>query len=264
MKIVLANQFKNEENRLQEWLMYNKALGITDFILVNDHSTDKSLDIIHSIDGITVHILDSQYEEDKKFRSSVDTQKYSTGGYVARVIYYNFMRIHDFCLETYGKEVYLGFFDVDEFIFFDTSKMTLLELLEDNIKNYAAFCISSVEVNNDTFKVDGSWLTLQNYLAISLENQQHSTRGSTIKSFQNLSYPDLTVFKKYRNIQPDPIGMFVHCGGVDIHNLKYCDRELCSFLHFRSPMYDPHINRKLCNKNYDEVKQISIRAKNGK
>ena len=46
MNIVLANQFKNEQNRLKEWLAYYKELKICDFILVDDHSSDNSLNEI--------------------------------------------------------------------------------------------------------------------------------------------------------------------------------------------------------------------------
>lgn len=259
MKIVLANQFKNEENRLEEWLLYNKALGITDFILVNDHSTDNSVKIIQSVKGVTVHILDSEYLPDNTMYSSIDTHKYQNGGGVAGTIAKNFRRIHDFCLKTYGKEVYLGFFDVDEFIFLDISKTTLLELIKTNIQNYAVLGISSTEVNCNTFNIDGSWLTLQNYTATSPKNQEISTRGGTAKSFQNLNYIDPTIF--YRGHCSTDVGSIVHSGGVDISNIKYCPRESCAFLHFRKPMYSPEINRILCDTNYSYVKDIAMKAK---
>ena len=121
--------------------------------------------------------------------------------------------------------------------------------------------MSSVEVDCNTFIVDGSWLTLQNHIAVSNVNQAKCTRGSTIKSFQNLNYPDLTVFTKHRNDKPDPIGCFVHHGGVEQQLLKYCPRDVASFLHFRKPMYDPQINRQLCNAEYAEVKKIALKAK---
>jgi hypothetical protein len=255
MKIVLANQFKNEEKRLEEWLLYNKALGITDFILTNDHSTDNSVNIINSIKGITVHILNSEYPPDNRMHSSIDTNKYQAG-YVAGIIGKNFVKMHNFCKEKYGKETFLGFFDVDEFIFFDTNKTTLLNLIQNNIENYAVLSLSSTEVDCNTFNVDGSWLTLQNHIAVSIENQAKCTRGSTTKSFQNLNYSDLSVFNKDKN----NIGAIVHSGGVEMSQLKYCPRELCSFLHFRKPMYSPEINRKLCNTNYPYVKDIAIKA----
>jgi hypothetical protein len=256
MKIVLANQFKNEEKRLEEWLLYNKALGVTDFILVNDHSTDNSLNIIKNIKGITVHVLTSEYPPDNRMYSSIDTQKYANGGWVAGTIAKNFIKIHEFCIKKYGREVFLGFFDVDEFIFFDTNKTTLLDLVKNNIENYPVFGLSSTEVNCDTFNVDGSWLTLQNYVATSPETQAISTRGGTAKVFQNLNYPDLTIFYKNKN----DVGGIVHCGGVEMSQVKYYPRELCAFLHFRKPMYSPEINRKLCNTNYTHVKDIALKA----
>jgi hypothetical protein len=258
MKIVLANQFKNEQKRLKEWLLYYKSLGVCDFIFTDDHSTDDSLSIIKSISGINVDILKSEFEPDNKFFSSVDTDRYA-GTKVAGNIGENFIKMHDFCKKAHGNEVFLGFFDVDEFIFFDTSKTSLLNLIENNIQNCPVLCLNSTEVDCNTFDVDGSWLTLQNHKAVSRENAHLCTRVSTTKAFQNLSFQDSSVFIKHRKTKNNT-GGFVHCGGVESHQINFYPRELCAFLHFRKPMYSPEINRKLCTKHYTWVDDIAKKA----
>lgn len=258
MKIVLANQFKNEQRRLKEWLLYNKALGVTDFILVDDYSTDESVKIIKSIKGITVHILPSLTEK-TGYSGSADTNVYAGISHLAQNIVKNYKQIHKYCLDVYGKNVYLGFFDVDEFIFYkDYGTKSLLSVIQENIKDKPVMCLGSLEVNSDMFSLSkDEWLTQQTTTAMSFESKFQGTRKDTVKSFQNLSYNNLSVFYK---TSERLYGHHVHSGGVPPELCSFTPLETCAFLHYRMPIYHPEINKILCNTSYETVKQISTDA----
>lgn len=259
MKIVLCNQFKNESARLKEWLLYNKFLGISDFILIDDHSTDNSIEIIHSIKNINVHILKSQ-TQNLGYVNSNDTNSYAGNSDLAKNIIQNFKTAHSYCLSNYGKNTYLGFFDVDEFIFYkDYENIKITKIIESLIQDKPILCLGSLEVNSDLFSLESDeWVTQQSTNAISFENKKISTRAETVKSFQNLNYHDLSIFYK------PPIKMYgyhIHYGGGLPSECAYAPLESFAFLHYRKPMYNPEINKKLCVQNYDIVKNISKKAK---
>lgn len=258
MNIVLCNQFKNESLRLKEWLLYNKQLGINDFILIDDHSTDNSVKVIKSIKGINVHILQSQTEK-LDYESSKDTDVYAGISSLAKNIIQNFKIAHNYCLQKYGTNTYLGFFDVDEFIFYKNyESVKLVNLIEKLIQDKPVLSVGSLEVDSNLFQVTGEWVTQQTTKAVSFDNKKISTRADTVKSFQNLNYPDLSIFYK------SPINLYgyhIHYGGVSPSECSFSPLEECAFLHYRKPMYHPHINAKLCVADYKQVKQISTQAK---
>lgn len=258
MKIILANQFKNEQLRLKEWLLYNKALGITDFILVDDYSTDESVNIIKNIKDITVHILPSMAEK-TGYSGSVDTNVYAGISHLAQNMVMNYKQIHKYCLNTYGKEVYLGFFDVDEFIFYKEYKSKpLTSIIQENIKDNPVLCFGSLEVNSDLFDLNKSeWITQQTTTAMSFQSKFEGTRKDTVKAFQNLSYNNLNIFYK---TSERLYGHHIHSGGVPSDLCSFARLEDCAFLHYRQPIYHPEINKKLCNTSYGIVKEISNKA----
>lgn len=258
MIIVLANQFKNEEARLQEWLLYHKTLGITNFVLVDDHSTDRSVEIINSIKGINVDIIKSEFSPIQCFSNSKDTNRYAGNGSLAMNIAQNYKIIHDFVVKKYGTECYLGYFDVDEFIFSKNNE-DIIKILNDNAENYPTLMLSSLEVNSFKFNTVDGWLTLQTTNSMSEENRQKSTRSETIKSFQNLKLKDQ--FNFFENIQYYNIGIFIHAGAIHPSKGKYINPNNLAFLHYRHPMYSPEINANLCDVDYDVVKQTSEKAK---
>ena len=75
MNIVIANQFKNESRRIPEWLEYYRDRGITEFVLVDDNSTDNSLEAINSVKGVNVSVLKSD-STNLPFQNSLDTERY--------------------------------------------------------------------------------------------------------------------------------------------------------------------------------------------
>lgn len=263
MNIILCNQFKNEALRLKEWLLYNKEIGVSNFILINDHSTDDSIDIIKSIKDITVHIINAKTPQ-TTFNNSRDTNSYQGDLTLAANLITHYRYAHNFCLNTYGRDTYLGFFDVDEFIFYpEYPNKNLLDIIENKFNNKPVLAIGSLEVDSNLFDVNVGYITKQTTRAMSFENKSKGTRYTTVKSFQNLQYNDLTIFYK----EPaHEYGHHIHHGGVRPDDASFMPLNECAFLHYRSPIYDPHINRPLCNIDYDKVKQISIKAEhqNGK
>lgn len=253
MKIVLANQFRNESKRLKEWLIYNKQLGIKDFILINDNSTDESLSVINSIKEIKVHVLNSE-RSNTKYYNSTDTNKYAGDSNLAESMIFNFKKAHEFCLETYGRNTYLGFFDVDEFIFFEKYKNKNLNEILYLGKDFPSICLDSFEVNSDLFEINEKWVTQQTTVGISYENKNESSRKGVVKSFQNLNYSDINVFYKS---ELHMYGYHIHYGGVEPQNCFYMNSKICGFLHYRKPMYHEEINKVLCTQNFYLVKQIS-------
>jgi hypothetical protein len=239
MKIVLCNQFKN------------------DFILIDDYSKDNSIEIIKSIKDINVHILKATTPE-TSFENSKDTNAYAGISSLAVNIIKNFQRAHKFCLEIYGNDVYLGFFDVDEFLFYpEYPNKKIIEIIDNNFDNKPVLCVGSLEVDSDLFDLNKEWITQQTTRGMSFKTKFEGTRRETVKSFQNLKYNDLSIFY---NIPIHLYGHHIHHGGVEPKNCNFLPLETCAFLHFRKPMYDPDINRKLCNTNYELVKQISDEA----
>lgn len=259
MKIILANQFKNESKRLKEWLLYHKFLGVNDFILVNDHSTDNSKEIIKNIPDITVHLLDSKLKEHTSFKSSEDTEKYMGGG-VPQIIFENFINIHDYCLKTYGKNVYLGFFDVDEFIYFNYKEYSFLQIIKKYLNENAVLSLDNFDVDSDRFDLNKGWVTQQTTRSMDFLNKKTTYRANTVKSFQNLNYNNLNVFKELLETPGCHIGTYIHGGGVKQNYVSYADNNELGFLHYRKPMYELHKNKHLCNKDYEMVKQISNEA----
>jgi hypothetical protein len=169
----------------------------------------------------------------------------------------NYKQIHKYCLDVYGKDTYLGFFDVDEFIFYKKYKeKSLISVIEENIKNKPVMSLGSLEVNSDFFDLNKpEWITQQTTKAISFENKCKGTRKETVKSFQNLSHN--SVFYQSPDIM---YGYHIHYGGVTPDLCSFIPLEECAFLHYRMPIYHPEINKPLCTATYEIVKDISNNA----
>jgi hypothetical protein len=255
MNIVIGNQFKNEQDRLEEWLLYYRELGIKDFILVNDHSTDNSVEIIKSIKDVNVNILNSQTNP-LQFYNGNNTDKYRGNLQLAYNIILNFTRIHNYCLKHYGKNTALGFFDVDEFIFTNTPDL-VTNVIKKLIHENPVLSIYSLEVNSEKFDLN-SWVTLQTTESMSIENRLKSTRAGVVKSFQNLNFVEIIDF--FNDYEPYDVGIPIHWGATKIPR-DFPDTELLAFLHYRKPIYDPIINIPLCDKEYLKVKEISLSIK---
>lgn len=247
MKIILANQYKNESSRIEEWIRYHKEIGIVDFVLVDDHSVDNSKDIAKSINDINIEILENEQAE-LSFNGGINTEKYRGSTQLAKTICNNFIRIHEYCYAKYGEEIIIGFFDIDEFIFSE-KELDIPKTINDFIKDEPVISLYSLEVNSDKFEVGSEWITLQTTNSMSMENKLKSTRDTVIKSFQNLSFKNkidfFTPCFNFNNFYN--YGAIIHNGGINDETKKPHYSDL-AFLHYRKPIYDPTKNIKLCDK----------------
>lgn len=213
MKIVLANQFKNEGSRIVEWLSYYRDRGITNFILCNDHSTDDSIDKIKSVESINCLIIDSSQPK-SKYHNSKDTESYSGDCSVAISISNNFKKIKELTLKVFGNEVILGFFDVDEFLIGKTKNLS--EEIINATNNFLMVSVCSFEVDSDLFNLDSNIpLLKQTTKSMSVKNRSLCTRKTTFKSLLNLSKDEK---KQFCSLDPNTCGNcggFAHAGGVD-------------------------------------------------
>lgn len=255
MKIILANQFKNEALRIEEWLKYHQELGFKDFVLMDDNSNDDSIKIAKSINNINVDILTFKNNR-TAFNGSIDTDRYRGSTEFAKNISDSFIKIHNYCYDKYGKDVVIGFFDVDEFIFSENN-LDITSFIKEKINDLPVLSIFGFEVNSNNFNVNNGWVTLQTTLSMSYENKLKSTKKTNIKSFQNLNFKDKISFfepcLKYGNY-----GGIIHNGGVNDENVppNYLD---LAFLHYRYPIYDPETNIPLCNTLYNSVITTSLK-----
>lgn len=274
MKIVLANQFKNEGLRLVEWLEYYRDRGITDFVLCNDNSTDDSVEKIRSVKGINCLVMDSIVPP-SHFHSSKDTDAYAGNCAVAVSISTNFKRIHRRVLDMHGKETLLGFFDVDEFLVGKTRE--LHKEIVDCSSDYLMTSLWSFEVDSDMFNLTlDKHILSQTTRTMGTKNRSICTRKSVFKSILNLLRDKDNLFCSF-----DPSicgGCYAHGGGVDralafgvapyrgyadpnhdpaipvndsdewispFRNWRLVAPNLMKFLHYRKPTYDHSSNKNL-------------------
>lgn len=190
MKIILANQFKNEGLRIVEWLEYYRDKGIKDFILVNDNSTDNSVQKINSVLDISVTILNSEFPE-SNFVGSTQTERYKDNQDLQKSIVHNFNRVFSLVKSYNEKNIILGFIDVDEFIFSIEQGQNLSSLIAKFIKPYAVLSLSSYEVDSRLFDLQSGNLLGQCTKSMSTEKRFQCTRNWITKSFINFASPKL-------------------------------------------------------------------------
>ena len=274
MRIVLANQFKNEAHRLKEWILFHKEQGIKDFVLMNDGSSDNFQEQISEIKNVNVVVLNSQ-EPTTAYKNSENTQNYAGNVTLAHSISLNFKKIMEYVRKEIGDDAVLGYFDVDEFVFSETS--TIQDCFE-AYKNFAMICVFSYEVNSNLFDPYKPWVTLQTTRSFSDENRSLGSRNQTTKTFCNLRHKDRDLFF---TIPASSLyyGGIIHTGGTpgsywNPNNLDkiypefqtenrciFSDTKKLKFLHYRKPAYDLDHNIKYFDKDYPIVERISLKAK---
>lgn len=245
MEIILANQFRNEAPRLEEWLRYHAELGVDRFVLADDGSTDASRDIAEST-GLNVEFITPP--STCAVWSSDATEAYRGSDRLARSIVSSFKFIQG-RVQSRNRDCALGFFDVDEFLFVP-DRRPLREVLAEEIAGAKALVVPSYEVHSGMFTVGASWVTRQTTRSMSDKNRQQCTRHAVGKSFQNMQ------FDGHWERPDEEYGVHIHYGGM----VSPTPSKALRFLHYRSPMYDFPFNSKLCDEDYPQVREISDRA----
>lgn len=265
MKVVLANQFKNETLRLVEWLEYYRDRGIVDFILCDDNSADDSIDKIRSVEGINCVIINSS-SPPSKYESSKDAEMYRGDCGLALSISTNFKRMYEMVLDHYGKSTILGFFDVDEYLIGKTKDLS--SCVRSCIDNHLLLSVCSFEVDSREFCLSANKrLTKQTTKSTSTENRFRSER-KTFKSFCSLFHQRQS---ELFTCPASYLGQTVHACGIHVEKEFGCDGpkhptldseewycgdwKLASpstlkFLHYRIPSYIQPENYHLFDTEY--------------
>jgi len=270
MNIVIANQFKNESKRIPEWLEYYRNRGITEFVLVDDNSTDNSLEAINSVNGVNVSVLKSD-GPDLPFGNSVDTERYKGNVALADSISRNFRKVHKYVLQKYGTNTILGFFDIDEYIVGETTDLN--SAIRETVVPYLMVSLCSFEIDSDTINVHSNTpLINQTTRSTSTYGRSKCTRWNTIKSFTNLSRDDSHMIF---SVPVNYYGESIHACGVpsktfSSNNVGHYESQpkndtdesvtdgrlllvqpkKLKFLHYRVPSYDMEFNKHLFNTNH--------------
>jgi hypothetical protein len=269
MNIVIANQFKNESKRIPEWLEYYRDRGITEFVLVDDNSTDNSLEAINSVRGVNVSVLKSD-SSNLSYQNSIDTERYRGDTSLAHSMSLNFRKVHKYVLDKYETNTILGFFDVDEYIVGETSDLN--KIIRETISQYLMVSLCSFEIDSDTIDLDSNTpLLKQTTRSTSTLGRTKCTRRNTIKSFANLSRDDSNVIF---SAPIDRYGESIHACGVPSiifdgmldhyanqpksdtdenvtdGRLLLAQPKHLKFLHYRVPSYDLKINKPLFDTNH--------------
>ena len=77
----ICNQFRNEKNKIKDWVLYNIEEGFNTFILFDDHSTDDSEEIVRDTiekcdKDIKLYYQYTDNNQEKKYESCLSTDEY--------------------------------------------------------------------------------------------------------------------------------------------------------------------------------------------
>lgn len=270
MRIVIANQFKNESKRLRDWLEYYRDRGVTEFVLFDDHSTDGSREVIESVDGIHAVVMNSPFDA-LSFHNGKDTEAYKGDVSLALAISSNFRIIHNFVKKNYGPNTLLGFFDVDEYIVgYDKD---LGKIIRSVASDWLMTSLCSFEIDSDYIDLNSDVpMIKQTTRTTSTINRTRCTRSTTVKSFINLGREDSNLAF---SAPIDAVGESIHCCGIPSWHLYFNEKNqsvrghyknqpqtddegysvdgrlllappnVLKFLHYRKPAYDLETNKPL-------------------
>jgi len=143
--VIIITQIKNENLRIKEWIEHHSWLGVSEFIIFDDYSTDNTLNILNKLKkniNIQIHFTDNVIFN-----------------YTQRQV--NSINIGLNITKQYKQEIPLLIFDVDEFLVTDLNK-NIMNILEQNFLNtkYQNYYLSSYDVQ-PIFDLNMPNITLQ-------------------------------------------------------------------------------------------------------
>jgi hypothetical protein len=100
--ISLSTMTKNQSNRLEEWILYHKKIGIEHFIIFCDNCSDDSINVLNNIKDTKIDI----------YQTELMNPNYKDLDWIKRS-----HKMYDFTLKKY-KDIseWIVFIEVDEFI----------------------------------------------------------------------------------------------------------------------------------------------------
>lgn len=223
MNIAIATMTRNQGSRLEEWIKYHSSIGFNKFIIFLDNCTDNSYEILKSIEGIDIDIYAT---------SEIDKAEYVNLHWIARS-----HKMYDYTIKSYRHLDWIGFIEVDEFIFLQKDDLDLLSLL----RSQSADC---VYINSWDFKgpfdEDNLILGQSNLVWTDKQraNSQYTWRGKSIikpNMFENcidahhFSHRNYGVSKEFKLGRNDET--FTQCHhGEEV----FIDDNIIRIYHFRN------------------------------
>lgn len=114
MNIAISTMTKNQSSRLVEWVNYHQKLGFNKFIFYLDNCTDNSIDVLSNIYDVDIDIYKTE---------NID-KNHQSNDWISRS-----HRMYNHTLLNYSNYDWIGFIEVDEFIFPQVTNQSLIDFL---------------------------------------------------------------------------------------------------------------------------------------
>ncbi|MFA6988609.1 MAG: glycosyltransferase family 92 protein [Candidatus Gastranaerophilaceae bacterium] len=169
----LCAVIKNEAPYLREWIEYHRMIGVEQFYIYNNNSTDN-----------TEEILEPYIKENiVKYRIWQD--------HPAQIAVYN-----DCLRSDQNKSFWIGFIDIDEFIVSVKNK-NLPEILKD-FEEYGGLGINWIIYGSSGHKTAPDGLTLENYVYRSFDDFSQNLHIKTIVNPRKVRFCDNPHYLEYQ------------------------------------------------------------------
>ena len=164
---------KNQHADMKEWLTYHEMMGVSQFYVFDDQSTPLMNDSLQGyIDNrlVTYHVVDATMRYNGPYRQ---------------------LSVYDRCLTDYGsKHVFMGFIDVDEFLFLrDPNVQSIPELLHD-YEAYGGLGVNWVLFGTSGHSSRPSGNTMANYWRCAPAEHKHNLHIKTIANTQYANWAE--------------------------------------------------------------------------
>jgi Glycosyl transferase family 2 len=164
MELAISTMTKNQGSRLEEWIRYHNKLGFNKFIIFLDNCNDNSEEVLKSIEDIEIIIYKTE-----NFDRSINRLYWIKKSH----------KMYDYVLENFVNLDWIGFIEVDEFIFPQIDNFDLIGFLN-NLKTTCLY-INSWDFKgpfNENKKIIGQsnliWTDEQRY------KSEYKNRGKSI------------------------------------------------------------------------------------
>ncbi|MCT7964986.1 sulfotransferase [Laspinema sp. D1] len=163
--------FKNEAPYLAEWIEFHKAVGVENFYLYNNNSTDNYLDILRPyIKGDEIILINWPQHPAQ-------------------------LEAYEHCLKTYGSESkWIAFIDIDEYLF-SPIKSDLKEVLAE-FHNYPGVVVNWVIFGNSGHDQKQNGLTIENFTQRAKDDYERHRRVKSIVQPELAKFP-VSSFHKF-------------------------------------------------------------------
>jgi len=117
VNIAIATMTKNQGSRLEEWVRYHFSIGFSKFIIFLDSCTDTSYETLKALEGVDIDVYNTSEIED--------------GEHLKLTWIKRSHKMYDYTIKSYSHLDWIGFIEVDEFIFLQNNNLDFLSLLSE-------------------------------------------------------------------------------------------------------------------------------------